>query len=128
MNIDNKLASQLCTFEQYFSFRQRLNQLLNDYLKITLSILSWILHYPGCIVYKLVNFSDKDLGIFHRHMRYCTFLHEFLFTASDNHCFEIKCLDASRTWVCYWNLHSLELLEVPIPDETKKAVISFLNK
>ncbi|EFX85095.1 hypothetical protein DAPPUDRAFT_194107 [Daphnia pulex] len=38
-----------------------------------------------------------------------------------------ECLDASRTWVCYWNLHSLELLEVPIPDETKNAVISFLN-
>ncbi|XP_046441231.1 protein farnesyltransferase subunit beta-like isoform X2 [Daphnia pulex] len=38
-----------------------------------------------------------------------------------------ECLDASRTWVCYWNLHSLELLEVPLPDETKNAVISFLN-
>lgn len=36
-------------------------------------------------------------------------------------------MDASRTWVCYWNLHSLELLEVPIPDETKEAVISFLK-
>ncbi|XP_057372129.1 protein farnesyltransferase subunit beta-like [Daphnia carinata] len=38
-----------------------------------------------------------------------------------------ECLDASRTWVCYWNLHSLELLEASIPDETKEAVISFLN-
>lgn len=27
-----------------------------------------------------------------------------------------QCLDASRPWLCYWILHSLELLEEPIPD------------
>lgn len=26
-----------------------------------------------------------------------------------------QCLDASRPWLCYWILHSLELLEEPIP-------------
>lgn len=27
-----------------------------------------------------------------------------------------QCLDASRPWLCYWILHSLELLDEPIPD------------
>nr|XP_009680895.1 PREDICTED: protein farnesyltransferase subunit beta-like [Struthio camelus australis] len=27
-----------------------------------------------------------------------------------------ECLDASRPWLCYWILHSLELLEEPIPE------------
>uniref|UniRef100_A0A4W6FXY7 Farnesyltransferase, CAAX box, subunit beta n=1 Tax=Lates calcarifer TaxID=8187 RepID=A0A4W6FXY7_LATCA len=26
-----------------------------------------------------------------------------------------ECLDASRPWLCFWILHSLELLEEPIP-------------
>ena len=26
-----------------------------------------------------------------------------------------QCLDASRPWLCYWILHSLELLEEPVP-------------
>ncbi|XP_023993352.2 protein farnesyltransferase subunit beta, partial [Salvelinus sp. IW2-2015] len=26
-----------------------------------------------------------------------------------------ECLDASRPWLCYWILHSLELLEEPVP-------------
>ena len=26
-----------------------------------------------------------------------------------------QCLDASRPWLCYWILHSLELLDEPIP-------------
>uniref|UniRef100_A0A8K9XMB3 Farnesyltransferase, CAAX box, subunit beta n=1 Tax=Oncorhynchus mykiss TaxID=8022 RepID=A0A8K9XMB3_ONCMY len=29
--------------------------------------------------------------------------------------FSLWCLDASRPWLCYWILHSLELLEEPVP-------------
>ena len=29
--------------------------------------------------------------------------------------FLLQCLDASRPWLCYWILHSLELLDEPIP-------------
>lgn len=30
-------------------------------------------------------------------------------------CLYEQCLDASRPWLCFWILHSLELLEEPIP-------------
>jgi protein farnesyltransferase subunit beta len=36
-------------------------------------------------------------------------------------------LDASRPWIAYWILHSLELLAEPIPEEVCQKVISFLS-
>jgi len=39
-----------------------------------------------------------------------------------------QCLDASRTWICYWTLHALELLNVSVTDEIRTAVISFIDK
>ncbi|XP_076314534.1 protein farnesyltransferase subunit beta-like isoform X1 [Tachypleus tridentatus] len=39
-----------------------------------------------------------------------------------------ECLDASRPWLCYWILHSLELLDEPISDETKSKVAAFLSQ
>ena len=27
-----------------------------------------------------------------------------------------QCLDASRPWLCYWILHSMELLNIPVSD------------
>lgn len=38
------------------------------------------------------------------------------------------CLDASRPWLCYWILHSLELLNETISDELKSNVAKFLEK
>ncbi|CAG0917395.1 unnamed protein product [Notodromas monacha] len=37
-------------------------------------------------------------------------------------------LDSSRPWLVYWILHSLELLEEPISDQTKHEVVDFLRK
>ncbi|WAR18870.1 FNTB-like protein [Mya arenaria] len=39
-----------------------------------------------------------------------------------------ECLDASRPWLCYWILHSLELLDEPLSDETISQVAKFLGK
>ncbi|KAK9886559.1 hypothetical protein WA026_017486 [Henosepilachna vigintioctopunctata] len=39
-----------------------------------------------------------------------------------------EALDASRTWICYWVLHSLSLLEVLIGDKVKTACTQFLAK
>ncbi|PRD26369.1 UNVERIFIED_CONTAM: Protein farnesyltransferase subunit beta [Trichonephila clavipes] len=39
----------------------------------------------------------------------------------------MQVLDSSRTWLCYWILHSLELLNEPIPNETKSQVAGFLS-
>lgn len=37
-------------------------------------------------------------------------------------------LDASRTWLCYWILHGLALLERPLPVEPGRAsIIAFLS-
>lgn len=38
-------------------------------------------------------------------------------------------LDASRTWLVYWILHSLSLLDAPLPDTpTTEDIISFLGQ
>ncbi|KAJ8269891.1 hypothetical protein GJAV_G00107940 [Gymnothorax javanicus] len=37
-----------------------------------------------------------------------------------------ECLDASRPWLCYWILHSLELLEEPVPSSICSDVCRFL--
>nr|KAF6484493.1 farnesyltransferase, CAAX box, beta [Rousettus aegyptiacus] len=38
-----------------------------------------------------------------------------------------ECLDASRPWLCYWILHSLELLDEPIPQMVATDVCHFLE-
>ncbi|KAM7156135.1 protein farnesyltransferase subunit beta isoform 3-T3 [Molossus nigricans] len=38
-----------------------------------------------------------------------------------------ECLDASRPWLCYWVLHSLELLDEPIPQTVATDVCHFLE-
>ncbi|NXG53004.1 FNTB farnesyltransferase, partial [Psilopogon haemacephalus] len=39
-----------------------------------------------------------------------------------------ECLDASRPWLCYWILHSLELLDEPIPQAVASDVCEFLRR
>uniref|UniRef100_A0A8C6UTN3 Protein farnesyltransferase subunit beta n=1 Tax=Neogobius melanostomus TaxID=47308 RepID=A0A8C6UTN3_9GOBI len=39
-----------------------------------------------------------------------------------------ECLDASRPWLCFWILHSLELLEEPIPTNIASDVCHFLSR
>ncbi|KAG5277253.1 hypothetical protein AALO_G00115420 [Alosa alosa] len=39
-----------------------------------------------------------------------------------------ECLDASRPWLCYWILHSLELLEEPVPASIASDVCDFLSR
>eukprot|EP00898_Chlorokybus_atmophyticus_P004253 jgi/Chlat1/4829/Chrsp31S04867 len=38
------------------------------------------------------------------------------------------CLDASRTWLCYWILHALALLEVPLPESLRLNCLDFLKR
>nr|CAB3246705.1 protein farnesyltransferase subunit beta [Phallusia mammillata] len=39
-----------------------------------------------------------------------------------------ECLDASRPWLCYWIVHSLNLLEEEIPEVMKSRICKFLGK
>ncbi|KAK6180951.1 hypothetical protein SNE40_008911 [Patella caerulea] len=39
-----------------------------------------------------------------------------------------ECLDASRPWLCYWILHSMEILEEAIPTGTALEIAKFLGK
>ncbi|KAJ8308226.1 hypothetical protein KUTeg_013100 [Tegillarca granosa] len=39
-----------------------------------------------------------------------------------------ECLDASQPWLCYWILHSLELLDEPLADDQISDVAQFLKK
>ncbi|KAK3517040.1 hypothetical protein QTP70_033842 [Hemibagrus guttatus] len=39
-----------------------------------------------------------------------------------------ECLDASRPWLCYWILHSLELLEEHVPPSVASDVCQFLAR
>lgn len=52
----------------------------------------------------------------------------FLLKGLKNLSTSYECLDASRPWLCYWILHSLELLEVPLNNETISQVAQFLGK
>uniref|UniRef100_A0A669BZL8 Protein farnesyltransferase subunit beta n=1 Tax=Oreochromis niloticus TaxID=8128 RepID=A0A669BZL8_ORENI len=40
----------------------------------------------------------------------------------------LLCLDASRPWLCFWILHSLELLQEPIPAAVASDVCQFLAR
>jgi len=42
--------------------------------------------------------------------------------------FATRIQDASRTWICYWILHSLSLLEVKLPEDLKDALVDFLGR
>ncbi|KAL3875010.1 hypothetical protein ACJMK2_037952, partial [Sinanodonta woodiana] len=37
-----------------------------------------------------------------------------------------ECLDASRPWLCYWILHSLDLLDEPVSDDDISEISQFL--
>ena len=51
------------------------------------------------------------------------FLRKGLQSLSEGYC----CLDASRPWLVYWIVHSLELLDEDVDDEKlKKAIVKFL--
>nr|XP_033808619.1 protein farnesyltransferase subunit beta-like isoform X1 [Geotrypetes seraphini] len=39
-----------------------------------------------------------------------------------------ECLDASRPWLCYWILHSLQLLDEPVPVSLASDVCQFLAR
>lgn len=40
-----------------------------------------------------------------------------------------QCLDASRTWICYWILHSLDLLDaLPLSSDLETQIANFLNR
>ncbi|XP_051885438.1 protein farnesyltransferase subunit beta isoform X2 [Pristis pectinata] len=39
-----------------------------------------------------------------------------------------SCLDASRPWLCYWILHSLELLSEPLDEGTASHICQFLAR
>ncbi len=39
-----------------------------------------------------------------------------------------ECLDASRPWLAYWILHSLELMNITIDEEERLNIIKFLAK
>ncbi|XP_046859213.1 protein farnesyltransferase subunit beta-like [Xenia sp. Carnegie-2017] len=56
-----------------------------------------------------------------KHIQYCT---RGLSKLSSSY----ECLDASRPWLCYWILHSLELLDQPITQFIAKNVAEFLIK
>jgi len=38
-----------------------------------------------------------------------------------------ECLDASRPWLVYWIVHSLELLDQPLSEQEKSALVKFLG-
>ncbi|GAA6074355.1 protein farnesyltransferase subunit beta [Tachysurus ichikawai] len=59
-------------------------------------------------VYQQIHSSPQPTLLREQHYQY---LKKGLRHLSDAY----ECLDASRPWLCYWILHSLELLEEPVP-------------
>ena len=66
---------------------------------------------------------EKDIPMLHRRK------HEAFLTKGLQHLSEsYECLDASRPWLCYWILHSLELLSIDIPEDLVPKIAQFLGK
>ncbi|KAG7283042.1 hypothetical protein CRUP_012935, partial [Coryphaenoides rupestris] len=72
-------------------------------------------------VYKQIHSLPEPTLLREQHYQY---LKKGLRTLSDAY----ECLDASRPWLCYWILHSLELLEEPIPAAVASDVCQFLAR
>ncbi|XP_067681772.1 protein farnesyltransferase subunit beta-like [Haliotis asinina] len=52
----------------------------------------------------------------------------FLWKGLKNLSSSYECLDASRPWLCYWILHSLEILNDPVPEDIAVQVVDFLKR
>ena len=55
--------------------------------------------------------------------RHLSYLRKGLKKLSEN----FECLDASRPWLCYWILHSLNLLDDPLSENEQFAISDFLK-
>lgn len=53
---------------------------------------------------------------------------EFLLKGLKNLSKSYECLDASRPWLCYWILHSLDLLDYRVSEEQALGIAEFLGK
>ncbi|KAL7288080.1 hypothetical protein TKK_0017869 [Trichogramma kaykai] len=56
--------------------------------------------------------------------RHISYLKKSITNLSKNY----EALDCSRPWICYWTLHSLELLGERLDDDLCSNVVQFLNK
>ncbi|XP_030628041.1 protein farnesyltransferase subunit beta [Chanos chanos] len=72
-------------------------------------------------VYQQIHSSPQPALLREQHYQY---LKKGLRHLSDAY----ECLDASRPWLCYWILHSLELLEEPVPASVASDVCQFLSR
>ncbi|KAK2864353.1 hypothetical protein Q7C36_003507 [Tachysurus vachellii] len=72
-------------------------------------------------VYQQIHSSPQPTLLREQHYQY---LKKGLRHLSDAY----ECLDASRPWLCYWILHSLELLEEPVPASVASDVCQFLAR
>lgn len=74
-------------------------------------------------VYRNIEGCSKPKINLHK-SKHLNYLKRGLHNLSDSY----SCLDASRPWLCFWILHSLELLHEPIPEETASDIAAFLEK
>ena len=58
--------------------------------------------------------QDVEIGLILMRRRHVSYLHGGLHTLPSG----FISLDASRPWICYWIVHSLALLQAPLPDTT----------
>jgi len=73
---------------------------------------------------KLKSDSIKESQIKLAKSKHLTYLKKGLQRLSTSY----ECLDASRPWLCFWIVHSLELLKEPMPEEVSEKVAQFLDK
>ena len=71
-----------------------------------------------------LRFMEDDSDVPLHRQKHLHYLKRGLRHLSDSY----ECLDASRPWLCYWILHSLELLDEPIPCEVATEVVGFLRR
>eukprot|EP00116_Pleurobrachia_bachei_P009002 sb/3469264/ len=74
--------------------------------------------YQACLIRPRL----KDTFPLHK-VRHISYLKRGLCQLSEN----FECLDASRPWICYWIVHSLNLLGERIPDSQQLKIRDFFS-
>ncbi|ESO00544.1 hypothetical protein HELRODRAFT_185749 [Helobdella robusta] len=73
---------------------------------------------------KLIEFDDDSSALELFRIRHSQFLIKGLEHLSASY----SSLDASRTWLCYWILQSMSLLDINMTDEKLSCIIDFLSR
>ncbi|KAM8920872.1 protein farnesyltransferase subunit beta-like [Pelodytes ibericus] len=108
-----------CTREEH----GRLQHLQDDSVSTVTSVEQKRVEHCVAAIFNIYKNHAKQPLVLERDI-HAHYLRKGLQQLSDSY----ECLDASRPWLCYWIVHSLSLLNEPIPQSVASHVCEFLAR